>query len=1324
MKTHAKVPHPLRTLAAALVTAAALFASPPAAALAPITNLSQLAAGEQFTCALTTTGGVKCWGENNSGEVGDGSGTMRTIPTDVTGLASGVAGIVAGLNHACALTTGGGVKCWGRNDGGQLGDGTTTNRPAPVDVTGLASGVAAIAAGRYHSCAVTTGGGVKCWGFNANGQLGDGSTAQSLAPVDVSGLATGVAAIDAGNLHTCALTTAGGLKCWGANGSGRLGDGTTTERHAPADVAGLASGVAAVVAGESHTCALTTGGGLKCWGYSGNGRIGDYSFTDQHAPADVMGLGSGVTAVAAGLGHTCAITTGGAMKCWGYNGLGQVGDGVAGDRFLPTDVSGLASGVTAIATGDFHTCAVMAGGGAKCWGGNSFGQLGHGASAGRHEPVDVTGLAGGATFLAAGGQHTCAVASGGGARCWGYNAIGQLGDDTSINRLAPVDVSGLASGVAALAAGENHTCALTTGGAAMCWGYNGDGQLGDDSTTLRLAPVGVSGLASGVAALAAGDNHTCALTTGGGVKCWGRNNLGQLGDDSTTGRLAPVDVTGLGSGVAAIAAGASFTCALTTAGAMKCWGGNGSGQLGDGTTTSRGTPGDVSGLATDVSAIAAGANHACAVMAGGGAKCWGLNSNGQLGVGLYTVHHTPADVSGLASGVARLGGGNIHTCALTTGGGVKCWGASLVGQVGDGTTETRLAPVDVTGLASGATALDVGANHACVLATGGGVKCWGANQYGALGDGTAGIRPLPVDVLDLDREPDPFGFASQDAVPAGSLRTSGTIVPAGYEASAAISVANGEYGIGCAGFTAVAASIAPGQSVCVRHTASASPGASVVTTLTIGGVAGTFTSTTELASQAITFDPIADRVLADGAFAVSPTATSGLAVSLATATPATCSVSGFLVTPLADGLCTLDADQAGDATFAPAPTVTRSFSVLGDTVPDGFAFAGAPGVSPGAIVTSEAIVVAGMNAPAAIAVTDGSYAIGCAGAFTTAAGSIAPGQSVCVRHAAATAFATPTTTTLTIGGIAGAFTSTTMAEPVLPPARGDANGDRKADLFWTDGPAVSWWLMDGATLQNATYFEAPAGWSVKDVGDIDGDGRADLLWRRDADGATYAWLVSGTGFAGFVDLGVVPTDYALVGAADLDGDGQADLVWRSAAGLVYGWLMDAGAVSSQGAIAHPDVAWTLVDMADMNGDGRADLVYRHATTGEVWVMAMNGLAIASQASAGTLDSAGWHLLAAADFDGDGRADLLWRSAAGDTWVWKMDGATFVAAGGLGDPGAAWSVRAIGDFDGNGKADLVWRHADGTTYLWLMDGLAVASYLPVANPGGAWEIVAP
>ncbi|HEX4897365.1 MAG TPA: hypothetical protein VFV53_03300 [Candidatus Limnocylindrales bacterium] len=244
---------------------------------------------------------------------------------------------------------GGAVKCWGSNGGGQLGDGSTADSSIPVDVSGLEAGASMIAAGGGHTCAVVSGGGATCWGSNYYQQLGTGGATDSTVPVPVSSLASGVVAVATGDIHSCALMTSGGVKCWGYAGSGGLGTGV------PGDVPGLISRVSAIAASYEQTCALATDGTVMCWGgFDGSG------------PVAVPGLESGISAISAGFGQTCVLTTNGAVKCWGSNGN------------APIDVAGLAGGATAIAAGGSHACALFGTGAVTCWGDNWDGQLGNG----------------------------------------------------------------------------------------------------------------------------------------------------------------------------------------------------------------------------------------------------------------------------------------------------------------------------------------------------------------------------------------------------------------------------------------------------------------------------------------------------------------------------------------------------------------------------------------------------------------------------------------------------------------------------------------------------------------------------------------------------------------------------------------------------------------------------------------------------------------------------------------------------------------------------------------------------------------------------------
>jgi alpha-tubulin suppressor-like RCC1 family protein len=281
---------------------------------------------------------VKCWGWNLYGQLGNGLTTDSTTPVDVTGLTSGVASVAVGIVHTCAVTTGGGVKCWGQNVDGQLGNGTLVDSNMAVDVTGLTSGVAAVSAGGGHTCALTTGSGVKCWGGNGDGQLGDGTFTGSSTPVDTIGLASGVATVSAGGRHSCAISS-GGAQCWGFNLYGQLGNGFTTNASNPVAVTGLTSGVAAVSVAGLHTCALTLSGGAKCWGNNLNGQLGNGTTTNSSPAVNVTSMTSGVSAVSAGGFHTCAITTSAGAMCWGDNAYGQLGNGTTTDSSLPVVAS-------------------------------------------------------------------------------------------------------------------------------------------------------------------------------------------------------------------------------------------------------------------------------------------------------------------------------------------------------------------------------------------------------------------------------------------------------------------------------------------------------------------------------------------------------------------------------------------------------------------------------------------------------------------------------------------------------------------------------------------------------------------------------------------------------------------------------------------------------------------------------------------------------------------------------------------------------------------------------------------------------------------------
>jgi hypothetical protein len=382
----------------------------------------------------------------------------------------------------------------------------------------------------------------------------------------------------------CAPATIGDPNaCAGASGcdESSLGPGVPVDAGAPDVVtppppdAGPPSYDNPLAAGAAHTCAITPSGGVKCWGDNSHGELGDGTNTERHAPVDVKGLSGKVTSIAAGLNFTCAVLQSGGVTCWGKNDFGELGNGQNADSSAPVLVQGV-SNVVSIATGCKHVCTVTRAGRVQCWGWNSKGQLGYGKADNANLAVDPQGLASGGRFVAAGFEFTC-VALETGVSCFGEDDNNQLGDGRATNSLVPVSAT-IAFRPSLLATGANHVFA-----------YNWQGGL--QTVSWGLAS-GTGGLNAPIDAVSAGDGYTCVVH-GGAVSCWGTNDNGRLGDGTTTPRVTGVTPQGLGAGVIALRAGYDHACVMTQDGHIKCWGTNTNGQIGDNTVTERHAPVDV-----------------------------------------------------------------------------------------------------------------------------------------------------------------------------------------------------------------------------------------------------------------------------------------------------------------------------------------------------------------------------------------------------------------------------------------------------------------------------------------------------------------------------------------------------------------------------------------------------------------------------------------------------------------------------------------------------------------------------------------------------------
>jgi alpha-tubulin suppressor-like RCC1 family protein len=720
---------------------------------------------------------------------GDAPGQMGdSLPMLDLGTGRTAKMVAVGSQHMCVLLDTNQIRCWGGNTYGQLGQGDTLARGdtagevgdfLPVVHLGTGRSATAVAAGGDTTCALLDNGSVKCWGRNDRGQLGQGDVVNrgdepnEMLSLDSIDLGTGVVAkaIGVGASHACALTTTNQVKCWGANSEGQLGVGDTTNRGAAAGQMGDAlpfinlgtkPTVKALAVGAIHTCVqldlnetitgqITTNQ-VKCWGANYNGRLGlgdtvargvSPSQMGVNLPLVALGTGRSVRAISAGGMQTCAVLDNNRVKCWGGDLDGELGcnpatghganPGEMGDQLLYFELGSRAA--LAIYNGEHHVCARLATGELKCWGSGASGATGRG------DTLD-----------------------------WG-GAPKQMG-----GRL-PVVSLGTARTVITASLGQNNSCAILNGGDVKCWGDNADGNLGQGDTVTRGDGPGEMGdalpkinLGTGklAKAIGVGQSLICAQLTTNEMKCWGMGGDLGLGNMTQHGATA----ASMGDGLPAIdfgtrvvksfAVGAAHVCAIFTTNELGCWGSNFHGELGIDSTATRGDgPNEMGanmlmvnlGTGRTAKAVATGNSHTCAILDNNQLKCWGANSRGQLGIGNRTNQGDATNEMGDNLPYVNLGtgrtaksvvAGDDWTCAVLDTNQIKCWGDGFLGNLGRGNTDDYGGnpwemgdDLSTIFLGTGRTvsALSAGffSGQVCAVLDSGEAKCWGDNDAGALG---------------------------------------------------------------------------------------------------------------------------------------------------------------------------------------------------------------------------------------------------------------------------------------------------------------------------------------------------------------------------------------------------------------------------------------------------------------------------------------------------------------------------------------------------------------------------------------------------------------
>ena len=538
---------------------------------------------------------------------------------------------------------------------------------------------------------------------------------------------------------------------WGYNVRGQLGDNSTTDRNTPVSIAGTTKTFCHISAGEYASIAIDKNGRAWGWGVNGYGQIGDNTITQRNTPVSVVGAVKTFCKISAGWGHTLAIDKNGRAWGWGYNYAGAIGDNSIGNRLTPVSVVGSVKTFCEISGGSFYSLGLDKNGRAWAWGVNASGQLGDNSTTSRRTPVSVAGTVKTFCKISAGAYyHSLALDSNGVAWAWGYNLNGQLGNNSTASRSTPARVGGQVKTFCKISAGASFSLALDKNGRAWGWGLNSSAQLGDNSKVQRQTPVSVLGAVKTFCSIAAGDLHSLAIEKNGKMWAWGSTLNGQLGNNikGVNTERTPVSVAGAVKTFCAIAGNARRAAALDKNGKVWSWG-----DISYSTnlpTNINATPVSLSGSTRTFCKISGNAFHYLAIDKNGRVWGWGDNIYLQInGDAALTYFLTPISIAGAVKTFCAIGAGDFHSAAIDKYGKVWTWGYGFTGQLGQGSGVLfGYSPANIVGPTRTFCTISAGSDYCLAIDKNGRAWAWGAASGGKLGDNNASVaRASPVSVL-------------------------------------------------------------------------------------------------------------------------------------------------------------------------------------------------------------------------------------------------------------------------------------------------------------------------------------------------------------------------------------------------------------------------------------------------------------------------------------------------------------------------------------------------------------------------------------------------
>jgi alpha-tubulin suppressor-like RCC1 family protein len=714
---------------------------------------NKIGVGGTHVVSIDTVGALWVWGDNQFGQLGDGTTINKSSPVKIGTSSWSIAN--AGSYSTAAIDINGRLYTWGYNaTGGQLGSGTTINRSAPLQIG--TSSWTAINVGYFNMIGITLGGALYTWGRGSGGELGDGTTIDKSAPVKIGSSSWSYVSSGGPNIGQAAIDANGSLYTWGTGSNGVLGDGTTVSKSSPVKI-GSNSWTIITSCNNSHRAGIINDGSLYTWGGNSSGQIGDGTTINKSSPVKI-GLNSW-SFVSTGYFDTLAIDSTGALYVWGDSGSGVLGDNTIISKSSPVKL-GTSSWISVGINNGVTVAGITFGGSLYAWGGGYSGSIGNMSTLASSSPVFVWAPNPVApvvswTSVSAGGTHTTAIDTTGTMYAWGLNSSGQLGDGLTVSKSTAIKLGSYnyppTASWLSVSAGGLHTAAITTANTAYIWGFNNAGQLGDNTTSSKSSPVLVSAFEdsfntySSWTAVNAGIGYTAAITTAGALYAWGVNNIGQLGDGTTISKSSPVQIGT--SSWTKISAGGSHTTAIDATGKLYAWGLGTGGQLGDNTAISKSTPVQTVAIVplllnTQWKQVTSGTSNSMAISTTGALWGWGYNLYSQLGNGTNSAQSSGVQIG--TSSWTIISQGPQHTLGITSTGALFAWGLGTSGQLGDSTLSSKSSPVQIG--SSSWTSVSAGSTHTAAIDTTGALYIWGNNTNGILGDGTTINKSSPVKI--------------------------------------------------------------------------------------------------------------------------------------------------------------------------------------------------------------------------------------------------------------------------------------------------------------------------------------------------------------------------------------------------------------------------------------------------------------------------------------------------------------------------------------------------------------------------------------------------